>query len=1705
MKIKIISHALITILMILWCLSATATADTTWKSIGPFGGSVFTLVIDPINSQTLYSGTNSGVFKSTNGGASWITINSGLTDLSIRSLVIDPTNSQTLYVGTSTGGINKTTNAGESWSAINNGLTNSYSLKVTSLAIDPINNQIIYAATMNGAYKSVNGGATWTVVRAGSVRFVVLDPSDHTVLYTSPYNSYLYKSINGGTSWTKITTGIPTANSITSLQIDPAGNQIMYLGTDGAGIYKTNNSGMTWSTCNIGLTQNIIISLFIDPTDKQTIYAGTNNGGVCKTINGATSWTAINTGLLDRYVSSIAIDPTNSQIIYVGTDGVGVSKTTTGGTSWSAINSGMPNTQIMSVAVDPNNSLTIYAGTYRNGILKTTNGGTLWSIVNNGLLLTNASYESLVIDPSNNQTIYAGANSGGVFKSVNGGESWIVVNNGLTDISVQSLVIDHSNNQTIYAGTNGSGVFKSTNGGTSWIAANSGITGTWGTALVIDQINPQILYTGTNEGVFKSTDSGASWTTIDNELTTTNPQFLAIDPIIHQTLYAGTVGGIFKSTTGGLLWSVVNNGLSSSYIRSLVIDPSDSKTIYAGTDSNGVFKTINGAVTWSPVNVGITNLNIRNLTIDPGNNQTVYAATNGGGIFKAASSDAPTITSPTMVTFTVGTSGSFSVIANGLPSPTFSVFGMLPSGLTFNSTTGVLSGSPTNDSVGTYQLLITATNSMPPDASRGLLVTIQPPTPLGVAIASPSNGSEFSILSYITGIASGTGLSKVEIQVFDGIYYLQTDGTFSTIPAWISATGTASWSLYTSNVVWVDGITYTIHARAVDGGGNTTIYATSTFKMLAASSKAGTTISLNFTPSNLKGGDTTIASGRLIRIPDDGSNLSGLTVKLIITPPSTVADPTPSAIIIPLTTDSNGNYISGTLNLFGVPGVYMTQVRFDGNATLAASFTVPQPLYVNIQSGYAIVVMGKSPDNSLLSLHTNSTDTIIATLKKRGFLDSNITYLKSSATVAVTKQQIQDAITIWARDKLASAPAPLHIIMIDHGNPDRFVLGDVTLTPDDLHGWINTLENDPAVVASGTLSSFNRFVFIGTCYSGSFISKLSKPGRVIFSSAGSDEQSLAGVNVFGVSTGAVYGGEFFIDALFSFLGRGNNFKDSFVQARGALSIRDPRKVGLGLHSGMYDTLAQHPLLDDNGDLTPHYNLDGTGDGTLVGSLFLGEGIKVNALSSPADIIAVTPTSFLAPPTSSQQLWLKVNINSRVARAWAEIRSPNAQTTGGGSGQVIPTLDMIPLIYDGQNWIGNYSNFTASGKYDIFYYTRDNQTDEISPAAHSVIYKQLASNTVPTSFSLISPQDMNTTDATFVFNWQESSDTDGLTYTLLVSTDSGFSNIVHREENIPQAATYVLENTLKDPASVNGGYYCQNGDTYCYWKVQAIDNYGAVTESDTRSFTIVLTSGQANSIVTGTILNNATGIPLSSATIQIGTGANQSLLSGALGVYLFGSPTTGGTSTTTITITATGYKSRTIPISLTGGNVVSTSIVLVPDTKQTLNVTVSGTGIGTVNSVPTGIACAGTGAGCSGPYDTGTFVTLTAFPSSTSLLSNWGGVCSGNNPNCGVTLNADANVTANFMAMPPVKRIGTTAVYFDTLTAAFGLCPTVGGTVFQTMAQEFSGNIIYSCNIDSTLNGGFDGAFAGDGAGMSVIHGVLTVRQGRLTVKNVVVR
>ena len=110
-----------------------------------------------------------------------------------------------------------------------------------------------------------------------------------------------------------------------------------------------------------------------------------------------------------------------------------------------------------------------------------------------------------------------------------------------------------------------------------------------------------------------------------------------------------------------------------------------------------------------------------------------------GTLTAAAPPVAPSITSSTSTAFTVGTAGTFTVTATGTPAPTLSETGSLPAGVTFNTTTHVLSGTPTVS--GTFPITFTATNGTLPNAMQSFTLTVNPApsTSTGALAVSPSS------------------------------------------------------------------------------------------------------------------------------------------------------------------------------------------------------------------------------------------------------------------------------------------------------------------------------------------------------------------------------------------------------------------------------------------------------------------------------------------------------------------------------------------------------------------------------------------------------------------------------------------------------------------------------------------------------------------------------------------------------------------------------------------------------------------------------------------------------------------------------------------------------------------------------------------------------------------------------------------------------
>ena len=686
LKIKLNSILFISVIVFcIWILlgnSSVFAGTDVWTTNGPYGGEIRSLVISPNFpiDNTVFAGSNKGIFKSINGGSSWTAV---LASNYIYSLAVSPSFAidNTIFVGTN-GGIYKSTNGGSSWSAA---ITNFIGIRIKSLAISPnyTSDNTIFAGTDgSGVYKSTDGGANWTQINTGltdtNVRSVALSPSytsDNTI-FAGTDGGGIFKSTDGGANWTQVNSGFTNTN-VYSVALSPnyASDNTIFAGTRGGGgegIYKSTNGGSSWTQVNSGLTKTAIWSVALSPsyTSDNTIFAGTLGGGIFKSTDGGANWTQINTGLLtNSSVYSFALSPNyaSDNTIFAGVNyggGGGTYKSTNGGSSWSVINTGITSARISSLAFSPNFSIDniIFTGAGWQGIFKSINGGSSWTAVNSGFDPAYISFLAFSPNFPIDNTIFAGAGWQGIIKSTNGGSSWtaVLASNYIYSLAVSpSFAIDN----TIFAGT-GYGIFKSINGGSSWSAVNTDITNTRISLAFSPNFSiDNTIFAGSINGIIKSTNGGSSWSAINTGIANPSISSLSISPnfAIDNTVFAGTwYSGVFKTNNGGSSWSAVNTGITDSKILRLAISPNFAidNTVFAVCNYD-IFRSTNGGSSWSAFNTGITDGEILHLAVSPNFaiDNTVLAGTDYG-VFSYTFSDTTDTTPPT-------TQGSINPVADG--------------------------------------------------------------------------------------------------------------------------------------------------------------------------------------------------------------------------------------------------------------------------------------------------------------------------------------------------------------------------------------------------------------------------------------------------------------------------------------------------------------------------------------------------------------------------------------------------------------------------------------------------------------------------------------------------------------------------------------------------------------------------------------------------------------------------------------------------------------------------------------------------------------------------------------------------------------------------------------------------------------------------------------------------------------------------------
>ncbi|HJQ69529.1 MAG TPA: hypothetical protein VKA70_11175 [Blastocatellia bacterium] len=322
----------------------------------------------------------------------------------------------------------RSTDGGASWTAINTGIVAHF---ISALAIDPRAPEIVYAGSDRGIFKTTDGGNNWAVpngdITLFTIESIVIDPITRSTLYAGAFGGGAYKSTDGGATWSRINNGLGARKIIRKIIIDPVNTSVLYMAADSE-VFKSSDAGASWvSALKLPATGDRLFpqDLLLDPRNPSTVYV-IGSGKIFKSTDAGNTWKEI-TGQI-AIPQYLGIDPINTSTLYIlnFNDAVGLFRSTDGGTSWTGgplINSSLPpRTAVFQLVIDPATPSTLYLATFL-GVFKSTDGGSNWA--ETGLAIDNgfpANVFSLDINPVNPSILYAGTGGGA---SANDGSPWI--------------------------------------------------------------------------------------------------------------------------------------------------------------------------------------------------------------------------------------------------------------------------------------------------------------------------------------------------------------------------------------------------------------------------------------------------------------------------------------------------------------------------------------------------------------------------------------------------------------------------------------------------------------------------------------------------------------------------------------------------------------------------------------------------------------------------------------------------------------------------------------------------------------------------------------------------------------------------------------------------------------------------------------------------------------------------------------------------------------------------------------------------------------------------------------------------------------------------------------------------------------------------------------------------------------------------------
>ncbi|WP_394333333.1 WD40/YVTN/BNR-like repeat-containing protein [Robiginitalea myxolifaciens] len=593
-------------------------AGKTWQQAGlEKTRHIPRLKVHPTNHDVVYAAVmgniykptqDRGIYKSTDGGASWKKILYVNDQAGAVDLTFDPTNPRILYASTwrvqrtpyslSSGGegsaLWKSTDSGETWTEIskNKGFPEG-TLGIIGVTVSPVNAQRVWAIVENkdkgGLYRSEDGGKTWSQVnserklrqRAWYYTRVYADTHDEDVVYV--LNVRYHKSTDGGRTFN--TFNAPHGDHH-DLWIAPEDPMRMIIGDDG-GAQVSYDGGENWST------------YYNQPT-AQFYRVTTDNA--------------------HPYRIYVAQQDNSTVRIRHRSDGFGISED-----DWEPTAGG----ESAHIAVDPENNDIVYGGSY-GGFLTRVNhdAGTVrainvWPDNPMGYGAEGMKYRfqwnfPIIFSKHDPKKLYTFSQH--VHMSTNEGQSWELLSPDLTRNDPDKLV-------------SSGGPITQDNTGVEYyctiFAANE------------SPLKEGLLWVGSDDGLIHvSRDGGGSW---DNVTPAGMPEWSMINSIEPSAFDEGTcyvaatrykLGDfqpyLYKTTDYGQTWQKITNGIPEEHFTRVVReDPKRKGLLYAGTET-GMYISFDDGASWKPFQLNLPIVPITDLAIKDNN---LIVATQGRSVW----------------------------------------------------------------------------------------------------------------------------------------------------------------------------------------------------------------------------------------------------------------------------------------------------------------------------------------------------------------------------------------------------------------------------------------------------------------------------------------------------------------------------------------------------------------------------------------------------------------------------------------------------------------------------------------------------------------------------------------------------------------------------------------------------------------------------------------------------------------------------------------------------------------------------------------------------------------------------------------------------------------------------------------------------------------------------------------------------------------